>query len=126
MKIKQTLLLLFLLIAALPLSSFKNNAGRIDTIYCFLRYDVLAKDSKTHVLIVSNTITYDDWKENSLDIKKKFAAKAIEQTGVEVWQPSIKDAGLSSSEDDVKIARAKALNRFKEYYEASKTYTIDL
>lgn len=126
MKTKQSLLLLLVLITVLPLSSFKNKAGRPDALYCFLRYEKLAKDDKTFVLIVSSTVSYDDWKDNSIDIKKKFAAKAIEQTGVDVWQPAIKDAGLSHNEDDVKIARAKALKSFKDYHETSQTYTIDL
>lgn len=131
MKSKQ-LFILMLLCLALPLSSFNKKAPGKDTLYCYLRYEVLTKDD-TWVLIVSDIITYDDWKDNSLAIRKQFAAKAIEETGIEVWEPSIKDEGLSSSQDEVSIIRAKSLKRFKDHYSNSagqphtvKTYIINL
>lgn len=118
------------LIAAIPFASFKP-VKHHDTLYCFLKYEKLAKNNKTWQLVVSDALNYDDWKENSIEIRKKFVATSIDQTGVEVWDAGIKEDGLSSNKDYVETARAKLLKRFVEYHtdqygNNAKTYTIAL
>lgn len=129
MKIKQLLFVLILAVT-LPIMAFKAKTHHADNLYCFLRCGVVNKT--TYQLIVSDILTYSDWDENKVDIRKKFAAKAIDQTGIEVWEPGISADGISHTREDAVIARAKAIKGYINAHTnttngtTAKTYTIEL
>jgi hypothetical protein len=104
------------MIAMLPLMSFTNRHEKMADYYVYLKYEMYDKNN-TQYLFVSDVINYQDWQDNSIELRKKFAAKAIEQSGMEVWQPGIKHDGIAENIDDVKTTREKSVQSFKSWHE---------
>ena len=114
---KTKLLLSLLFLTSLPFFSFKAPIEKEDTLYVYLKYAFSDLKNNTQYLYVSDLLEYSDWKDNNIEIKKKFASKAIELSGHEVWQASINQEGINESQDEVKIKREKDVQIFKNWHE---------
>lgn len=113
-----TFLLAVFLLTFMSFNSKKEKDKTIAELYTYLEYRTSNTKTNTKYVFVSDVISYDDWQKNSIEIKKKFIAKALEQSEIEIWSPSIQNINLEETIEDVKIKRQTNINRIKSWEES--------
>ena len=110
--------------------SFNSKIKKEETLYTYLEYRWSDTKMKTVHIFISDVLEYQDWKENSIELRKKFVSKALEQSQIEIWSAGIAPKGFDKSIEEVKIKRGTNLNtsiRWEESFGRSvKTYYLNL